>query len=388
MEAECVHDQSAPGPDGQSRQRGEENDGDDFGPPADGPMAVDTMVTSVSKNVARRGQLLRCPVENGYLGVPPMVMRGEPCVCIRPTVVSCDRTALAATKRHVDRHEWDLASSSTVAPRCKLSVSAAAERAPTKEGERLTYCLALRLNEGMVFLADTRTNAGVDNVGVYRKMHILHPAPDRVFVVESAGSLATTQEVLDRINSDLSASDGRVTLASVNHLFEAALYLGRLGREVATEHQEGLRDSGADGTATFILGGHVGSESPDIILVYPEGNYIRASDERPFLQIGETKYGKFMLELAVEARVDLETATKIALGSMMSTARANLSVGPPYDVGIYLNDSREMNEFRIQSDSPLLEELREVFERLLLNVISELPAIRGDDLEEALEDSG
>ena len=88
---------------------------------------------------------------------------------------------------------------------------------------------------------------------------------------------------------------------------------------------------GADGTATFILGGQIGEAPPDILLVYPEGNYIRASDDRPFLQIGESKYGKFMLELAVTAHVDLVTATKIALGSMMSTARANLSVGPPYD---------------------------------------------------------
>ena len=250
----------------------------------------------------------------------------------------------------------------------------------------MTYCLALRLTEGLVFLADTRTNAGVDNVGIYRKLHIIRPAPDRVFVIEAAGSLATTHEVLDRIQRDLAASDGRTSLASVDRLFEAALYLGRLSREVATEHREALTDVGADGTATFILGGHVGSESADILLVYPEGNYIRASDERPFLQIGETKYGKFMLELAVEARVDLETATKIALGSMMSTARANLSVGPPYDIGIYLNDSREVNQYRIQSDSALLEELHEVWERVLLHAVIELPAVSAGDLEKLLDE--
>ena len=183
------------------------------------------------------------------------------------------------------------------------------------------------------------------------------------------------------------AEDGRCSLATVDHLYEAALYLGRLSQEVAAEHRDGLTEVGADGTATFILGGHVGPEPPDIILVYPEGNYIRASDERPFLQIGETKYGKFMLELAVEARVDLETATKIALGSMMSTARANLSVGPPYDVAICLNDSRRVNQYRIQSDSALLEQLRQVWERLLLHAVAELPAVSGGDLEEFLEQS-
>ena len=178
----------------------------------------------------------------------------------------------------------------------------------------MTYCLALRLHEGMLFLSDTRTNAGVDNVGTYRKMHVLQPADDRLFVIESAGSLATTQEVLDRMARDLAAGEATESLATVGHLFEAALYLGRLSREVAAEHKEGLGQVGADGTATFILGGHVGDEEPDILLVYPEGNYIRASDDRPFLQIGESKYGKFMLELAVEAHVDLVTAAKIALG--------------------------------------------------------------------------
>jgi putative proteasome-type protease len=244
----------------------------------------------------------------------------------------------------------------------------------------LTYCLALRLHEGLVFLADTRTNAGVDDVGTYRKMHVLAPTPDRLFVIESAGSLATTQEVLDRIRRDLAADDAAESLATVGHLFEAALYLGRLSHEVASAHREALGEVGVDGTATFILGGHVGSEPPDILLVYPEGNYIRASDERPFLQIGESKYGKFMLELAVQADVDLVTAAKIALGSMMSTASANLSVGPPYDVGIYLNDTRTISEFRIESHSPLLDKLSKVWERQLLNGIAELPPITRDDV--------
>ena len=204
----------------------------------------------------------------------------------------------------------------------------------------MTYCLALRLHEGLVFLADTRTNAGVDNISTYRKLHLFQPAPDKVFVIESAGSLATTQEVLDRHRPATSAPTTparawpRSTICSRRRCTWAAL-----SREVAAEHREALAEVGADGTATFILGGQVGDEPADILLVYPEGNYIRASDERPFLQIGESKYGKFMLELAVEAKVDIDTATSIALGSMMSTARANLSVGPPYDGCVYLNDS-------------------------------------------------
>ncbi len=123
----------------------------------------------------------------------------------------------------------------------------------------------------------------------------------------------------------------------------------------------------------------MGTEDADILLVYPEGNYIRASEERPFLQIGESKYGKFMLELAVKANVDIDTATSIALGSMMSTAGANLSVGPLYDGCVYLKDSRKPIEFRLQSDSPLLAELREAWERQMRHALTEIQRISWAD---------
>src|SRR6478752_6444741 len=224
----------------------------------------------------------------------------------------------------------------------------------------MTYCLAMRLDEGLVFMSDTRTNAGIDNISSYRKLHVLRPAPDRVFVLQSAGNLATTQEVLDRVQLDLDTPGDHETLATVGRLFEAALYIGKLGREVSQNHFQALSAAGADGTATFILGGQISGFPPDILLVYPEGNYIRASDDRPFLQIGESKYGKFMLEVAVEAHADLAIATKIALGSMMSTARANLSVGPPYDAGVYRTGTFALDEHRFTADSPVLGELREV----------------------------
>jgi putative proteasome-type protease len=245
----------------------------------------------------------------------------------------------------------------------------------------MTYCLALRLQEGLVFLSDTRTNAGVDNVGTYRKQHVIVPGPRRLFVIESAGNLATTQEVLDRIRRDL-ANPGQVeNLASVNYLFEAALYLGRLSREIVDAHRDAM--AGADATATFILGGQIEDESPEILLVYPEGNYIRASDELPFLQIGETKYGKFLLELAATLHVDAETATKIALGSMMSTARANLSVGPPYDLALYARDSFRTEEYRIEADSPVLTKLQATWESQLRASFAELPTFTREDLSQS-----
>ncbi len=237
----------------------------------------------------------------------------------------------------------------------------------------MTYCLALRLDEGIVFLSDTRTNAGVDDVSVYRKTHVLRPAPDRVLVLQSAGNLATTQEVLDRIEADLALPGDHVTLANVAHLHEAALYVGRLSQLVAENHRMALNAVGADGTASFILGGQIQGERPDVLLVYPEGNYIRASDDRPFLQIGETKYGKYTLELAVHSGVSLETAAKIALSSMVSTAHANLSVGPPYDLSIYRNGSLELTELRVEPESPYLVELQEVWHRHLMAAIDDLP---------------
>ena len=165
----------------------------------------------------------------------------------------------------------------------------------------MTYCLALRLDAGLLFLADTRTNAGVDDVGTYRKLHVIRATPDRVFVLQSAGSLATTHEVLARIDRDLVHDGDRESLATVEHLFEAALYVGRLGRRGRRVAPRRAERVGADGTATFILGGQIAGDRPDILLMYPEGNYVRTSDTVPFLQIGERKYGKFLLELAVRA---------------------------------------------------------------------------------------
>lgn len=239
----------------------------------------------------------------------------------------------------------------------------------------MTYCLAMRIDEGLVFLSDTRTNAGIDNISIYRKLHVIQPTPDRVFSIQSAGNLATTQEVLDRIDRDLAANDGRETLATVDRLFEAALYVGRISRDVVASHRDALAGTGADGTATFILGGQIEGEPSEIFLVYPEGNYIRASNTRPFLQIGETKFGKFWLELAVHARVDLDQAIKIALGSMLSTTRANLSVGPPYDLAVYRNGTLTYDEHRIEPTSEYLLEIQQLFVHHLLAALDELPPI-------------
>jgi putative proteasome-type protease len=239
----------------------------------------------------------------------------------------------------------------------------------------MTYCLAMRLDEGLLFMSDTRTNAGVDNISTYRKLHVFQPSDDRLFVLQSAGNLATTHEVLDRIAHDLHGPDE--SLATVEHLSDAALYLGGLSASVAGRYRETLGDNA---NATFILGGQVGEERPDILLVYPEGNYIRASDDRPFLQIGEAKYGKAWLDLAVRAHADLMTAAKIALSSMVSTAVANLSVGPPYDLGVYEAGSHELLHVRIDGDSPYLARLTDAWQEHLLAAVHSLPVLEPGDI--------
>lgn len=151
---------------------------------------------------------------------------------------------------------------------------------------------------------------------------------------------------------------------------------------MAQAHRGALGDGGA---ATFIVGGQIGDVPPDILLVYPEGNYIRASDDRPFLQIGESKYGKFLLDVAVLTEGDLVTSTKIALSSMMSTARANLSVGPPYDAGVYRTGTFQLDEYRFTADSAILGELRDVWERAVVDAVARLPHVSLPELSAAVE---
>ena len=135
---------------------------------------------------------------------------------------------------------------------------------------------------------------------------------------------------------------------------------------------------GADATASLIVGGQIGTEPPDVLLVYPEGNDIRVLQDKPFLQIGESKYGKHQLDIAVHPEIDLETAIKVALSSMISTARANLSVGPPYDLAIYRPGTFDVDEARIDEGSPYLAEVLHIWHRIVLEAIGELPPIPAD----------
>ncbi len=241
---------------------------------------------------------------------------------------------------------------------------------------RMTYCLAIALEKGLVFASDSRTHAGVDNINTYRKMHTFCWEKDRMLVLLSAGNLATTQAVVRRIEADADNDlhEG-VTLKNANNLSEAAEYVGRISREIQN-YQQGLveQQSAFDAGATFILGGQINSHEPELYLIYPEGNFIGVSPEHPFLQIGETKYGKPILDRMVKSGMSLEDASRAALVSLDSTIRSNLSVGPPIDLMLYeTNQLCCKSKMTLDSDDAYLVELRQQWADGLRRVFDDLP---------------
>jgi len=184
----------------------------------------------------------------------------------------------------------------------------------------MTYCLAACLDQGLVFESDSRTNAGVDYVTTYSKMHVFQPAPDRLFVILSAGSLATTQEIIYHIQRDLDQAANTTSLTNVSYLFETAEYLGQVSQNVQLRHGPVLQASCISGETSLILGGQIQGHEPQIMLIYPQGNYITASDEAPYLQIGESKYGKPVMDRFLRGGISLEEGARIALTSLDGTA--------------------------------------------------------------------
>lgn len=199
----------------------------------------------------------------------------------------------------------------------------------------MTYCLAINVNKGLVFASDSRTNAGVDYVTTYSKMHTFIWPGEMICVLLSAGNLATSQAVVNAINKDLEDPDASFNLREARHLYEAAHYIGQLSQEEQCQHAEAMKKSNISGEASFILGGQVAGRAPEVYLIYPQGNYVSASPETPYLQIGETKYGKPILDRIISSSTTLEDAARCALVSLDSTIRSNISVGPPLELAIY-----------------------------------------------------
>jgi putative proteasome-type protease len=224
----------------------------------------------------------------------------------------------------------------------------------------MTYCVALRLNRGLVFAADTRTSAGNDNVAVFRKLHYWRKPGERVFVLASAGNLAVTQSVTSVLNEQLGEelSPGAESLFTVPSLYRAARLVGEAMRSVRTVDGPSLEQTSSGFNASFILGGQIGSEQPRLFHIYPEGNFIEATDDTPFFQIGEHKYGKPIIDRVAQPTMRLGEAAKLALLSFDSTLRSNLSVGLPIDLLIYERDSLDVRrQKRIEQDDEYFRKL-------------------------------
>ena len=239
----------------------------------------------------------------------------------------------------------------------------------------MTYCLGLRLNTGLVLASDSRTSASVDDISVYSKMHCFPTRSDRVLILLSAGNLATTQAVRSQILRDLKSDQAKRNLNSLQHLDEVAAYIGEINR--AIQHSvapEPEQASGFNPEATFLLGGQIGDHPHDICLIYPQGNFIVASRQKPFLQIGETKYGKPILSRLANAELSLDLGARLALVSMDAAMRSNLSVGPPVEVAVCpAGEHRISRRLKLEERAPYLTTLAEQWNEKLRQAFLDLP---------------
>ena len=242
----------------------------------------------------------------------------------------------------------------------------------------MTYCVGIEVDEGLVFAADTRTNASLDDVRVHRKLHVFEYPGQAAYVLMAAGNLATTQLLVSRLGRD--AGERRTpNLRDMTHLFEAAEYVGQLlvDSQVHSSHSEHGHD-GVNTQATLIFGGQIAGERPGLYMIYPLGNAIAASPETPYLQIGESKYGKPILDRILSPATRLEDAARTAIVSLDSTIRSNLSVGLPIDLALLRDgELRIGQQLRLGADSTLYADIHQNWSRRLEQAVDALPRFPG-----------
>ncbi len=240
----------------------------------------------------------------------------------------------------------------------------------------MTYCVAIKLNAGLVFLSDSRTNAGLDQISTFRKMIVYEKADDRFMVLLSAGNLSISQSIREILQTERLKDhdeDEGVTIWNAKSMFEAARVLGATIRKVHDRDAGSLNQSGVDFNVSLIFGGQIKGEGMRLFQVYSAGNFIEATPETPYFQVGESKYGKPVLDRVITPTTPLDEAAKCALVSMDSTLKSNLSVGLPLDMVVY-----EVNTFHtdkvvcIDEHNPYFQmlhgswgqKLREVFDSI------------------------
>jgi putative proteasome-type protease len=222
----------------------------------------------------------------------------------------------------------------------------------------MTYCVGMRLNAGLVFLADSRTNAGVDQVGTFRKLSVFENPGDRMLVLMTAGNLSISQ-VVRQIVSSYIGPDG-MTIWNAPNMYEAARIIGEAVRTVHKQEAATLAEYGVDFNVSMILGGQIAGERCRLFYIYSAGNFIESHDENTYFQIGEAKYGKPILDRVVTPWTSLDDAAKCALISMDSTLRSNISVGLPLDLLVYEQGSLAVTRFvSIDEKNQYFQELRD-----------------------------
>ncbi|MEX3932041.1 peptidase [Paraburkholderia phymatum] len=246
----------------------------------------------------------------------------------------------------------------------------------------MTYCVAMCVDEGLVFLSDTRTNAGVDHVSTARKMSVFEEPGHRMLVLLSAGNLSLTQAVLHELSEP--AEPSRPTLWTVSTMADAARVVGQAVRDVHQREASALQAFGVDFNCSFILGGQIGDGGtggngvvqphPRLFMIYAAGNFIESSRVNPYFQIGESKYGKPIIDRVLAPSTPLDEAAKCALISMDSTLRSNLSVGLPLDLLVYEKDALRVTRFvSIDQDNTYYQMIHRTWGERLRQVFSEIP---------------
>jgi len=236
----------------------------------------------------------------------------------------------------------------------------------------MTYCIGLCLDQGLVLLADTRTNAGVDQIGTFRKMTIFQKDKERFFALMSSGNLAITQAVKEILLQG-EAFDG-INLWTAKNSHEAATVVGAAIKKVRERDYQSLQKSGIEFNCNLIFGGQVKGEKPRLFNIYAAGNFIETTPETPYFQIGESKYGKPILDRVIRFNTPLNLATKCVLISMDSTIKSNISVGLPLDLLVYEKNSFALEKLiTIDEDNPYFEMMREIWGEKLKEVALSIP---------------
>lgn len=240
----------------------------------------------------------------------------------------------------------------------------------------MTYCVGMMLEKGLVMMSDTRTNSGVDNISTFRKMYHWSVPGERMITIMTAGNLATTQGVISQLEERSKTPDQRHnSLLEAATMFQVATIVGQLLRDtIAVSDAKNGEEAAGTFTASMIVAGQIKGMEPRLFLVYPEGNFIEASEDTPFFQIGETKYGRPILLRGYDAAMGFEEAIKLLMVSFDSTIKANLSVGLPLDLLVVERDSFEPTfQRRITAEDPYFHSVSAGWSEALRLALEALP---------------